>query len=340
MSLPYPHNQNLIRTTVPSMRYREGENFQEWKAKGRSKLAELLGHPYESCEPDFRILSEKDCGDYREISFQFQSEPGYYVPCYFCIPVATSRKSPVVICLQGHSTGMHISLGRVKYPMDAESLGGDRDFAIQAVKQGFCAITVEQRCFGECGGTQTGPDCNNSSLIAMLIGRTTIGERVWDIQRLIDLLETGVFPQIDVSQICCMGNSAGGTATFYAACMDSRIRFAMPSCSVCTYEDSIAKVSHCTCNYIPGILHYFDMGDLAGLIAPRPLVIVAGKEDSIFPEDGVRKAYEEIERQYKACGAPENCKLVMGPGGHRFYADLSWPVMKAYMKQAGCECLM
>ncbi|MFQ9798748.1 MAG: hypothetical protein ACLR23_07140 [Clostridia bacterium] len=78
-----------------------------------------------------------------------------------------------------------------------------------------------------------------------------------DIQRLIDLLETGVFPQIDVSQICCMGNSAGGTATFYAACMDSRIRFAMPSCSVCTYEDSIAKVSHCTCNYIPGILHYF-----------------------------------------------------------------------------------
>ena len=189
------------------MRYREGENFQEWKAKGRSKLAELLGHPYESCEPDFRILSEKDCGDYREISFQFQSEPGYYVPCYFCIPVATSRKSPVVICLQGHSTGMHISLGRVKYPMDAESLGGDRDFAIQAVKQGFCAITVEQRCFGECGGTQTGPDCNNSSLIAMLIGRTTIGERVWDIQRLIDLLETGVFPQIDVSQTCCMGNS-------------------------------------------------------------------------------------------------------------------------------------
>ena len=38
------------------------------------------------------------------------------------------------------------------------------------------------------------------------------------------------------------------------------------------------------CNYVPGILTQFDMGDIAGLIAPRPLVIVNGaKDDGIFP---------------------------------------------------------
>jgi len=33
------------------------------------------------------------------------------------------------------------------------------------------------------------------------------------------------------------------------------------------------------------------MGDLALLIAPRPLIVVAGKKDTIFPIKGVRETY-------------------------------------------------
>lgn len=333
MSLPYLHNQKLLHTVAASIHYKDNENFGEWQKKGREKLELLLGLPYKSCELDFHILSEKNCGSHREIYFQFQSEPGYYVPCCFCVPLLEPQNSPVVICLQGHSTGMHISLGQTKYPNDSNSLGGDRDFALQAVKKGYCAVTVEQRCFGECGGNSKGPDCTRSSLTALLIGRITIGERVWDIKRLIDLLQTGIFPQIDIRKICCLGNSGGGTSAFYTSCIDPRIQVSIPSCSVCTYESSIASVYHCPCNYIPNICLYFDMGDLAGLIAPRPLVIVAGKQDEIFPEHGVRKAFEEAQRLYTACGVPQNCQLIFGPEGHRFYADISWPVIKKYLEQ-------
>ncbi|MDR1637737.1 MAG: hypothetical protein LBR93_10435, partial [Treponema sp.] len=35
------------------------------------------------------------------------------------------------------------------------------------------------------------------------------------------------------------------------------------------------------------------MGDLAGLVAPRPLVVVSGREDPIFPQHGVQKAFKE-----------------------------------------------
>jgi dienelactone hydrolase len=333
MSLPYPHNQKLVRAVTPSMRYRDGENFEEWQEACRAKLAALLGLPYQSCEAAYEPVSEKTYPDHRRIFFQFQSEPGYFVPCCLCIPSGASKPLPVVICLQGHSTGMHISLGETKYPHDSDTLGGDRDFAMQAVRMGFCAITVEQRCFGECGGTADGPDCTSSSLTALLIGRTTIGERVWDVQKLIDLLETGIFPEVDLSRLCCTGNSGGGTTTFYASCLDSRIRFSMPSCSVCTYDSSIANVRHCACNYIPNIRLFFDMGDLGGLIAPRPVVITAGKEDPIFPEHGVREAFQEMERLYRIAGASDRCKLVVGPEGHRFYADLAWPVMREYILQ-------
>ena len=66
------------------------------------------------------------------------------------------------------------------------------------------------------------------------------------------------------------------------------------------------------------------MGDLAGLIAPRKLVIAAGQKDDIFPIEGTYRAFAEIQRLYNAAGAPENCALVVGEGGHLNYADLLW----------------
>lgn len=69
------------------------------------------------------------------------------------------------------------------------------------------------------------------------------------------------------------------------------------------------------------------MADIMGLFAPKPLVLVAGREDPIFPFHGVRRAYRHLKAIYRAAGAPERCHLVVGPEGHRFYADLAWPVM-------------
>jgi hypothetical protein len=160
-------------------------------------------------------------------------------------------------------------------------------------------------------------------MVALLLGRTMIGERVWDVSRAIDVL--GEFPEIDVGRTACMGNSGGGTITYFAACLDERISVAMPSCYVCTFRDSIGMIDHCEDNYLPGILQFFEMGDLACLIAPRPLVVVAGRKDLIFPIDGVEETFDTIQRIYAAASAPDRCKLVVGPEGHRFYADLAWP---------------
>jgi hypothetical protein len=34
-----------------------------------------------------------------------------------------------------------------------------------------------------------------------------------------------------------------------------------------------------------------------------------------------------LSKIYKARGAADRLHLVVGPGGHRFYADAAWPVM-------------
>jgi dienelactone hydrolase len=330
---PLEHIREKTAAVIPSMRWDGKEDFAVWQDRARVKLTELVGLPFKKCEDKFKIEYREDRGTFTETRFCFQSEEGFFVPCHLWVPKAASGPLPLVVCLQGHSKGAHISLGRPKYPGDAETIsGGDRDFAVRIIKEGYCALVMEQRCFGELGGTEKGPDCTVSSMAALLIGRTTTGERVWDLQRALDTVERQ-FSEIDKDKIICMGNSGGGTTTFFASCLEGRIRYAMPSSYFCSFDDCIGAMHHCACNFIPNIRLFFDMGDLAGLIAPRPLVIVSGREDPIFPQHGVQKAFKEAKRMYEGAGASDKLKLVIGEGGHRFYADLGWGAMNPYIRQ-------
>ena len=323
-------HESLIKKAPLSLAFDKNTNYEEWRNKVKAKLLELMGDFPEKTDPKLEIEYEKDFDNFKEIRFTFFSEEYAKIPCHLLIPMLNKEKYPLAVCLQGHSKGMHISLGRVKYEGDEKSIAGARDFGIQAVAEGYCALIMEQRCFGERSDARS-PEkhtfqntCTHAALNAMLLGRTLMGERVWDTMRAIDIMES--FPEVDMNKIICMGNSGGGTTAFYTACLDKRITAAMPSCSVCTFEASIMKVDHCSCNYIPNIMKYFDMPDLACLIAPRPLVVVAGKEDEIFPLYGVTESFNKIEEIYNAFGYSDNCKLVIGNGGHRFYPE-AWGVL-------------
>ena len=268
---------------------------------------------------------------FTEIRFTFESEPGFRVPAHLLIPKAPSRlekggKLPVMICLQGHSTGMHISIGRAKFPGDEETIAGGRDFALQAVDRGYIAIAMEQRGLGE---LKHGGGCLLPASQALLLGRTLLGERIYDITRLIDAIENGLSDCADPSRIYMMGNSGGGTATWHSAAIEHRLAAVMPSCAFNLYRKSIFAMDHCICNHIPHILENMEMPDLAMLSAPTPVVIVCGKEDPIFPLDGVKEGFETVKAVYAAAGVPDACRLVVGPAGHRFYPDESWPVFEA-----------
>lgn len=332
MVTAYEHSKLLFQKVRPSMSY-QGSDFPSWQKDAREKLSLLLGLDRFSQVPDeMQIESTEETGEMTKLRFTFQSEAGFRVPCYLLLPRGI-EKPPVMICLQGHTTGMHISLGIEKYPQDVDSIFvNDRDFCLQAVKQGFAAIALEQRNFGECGGSEKGPQCLESSMTALLMGRTTIGERVWDIMRLIDVLENHFSGVVDTDTVCCMGNSGGGTATAYAAALEDRIKLAMPSGAMCAYRDSIAAMRHCSCNYVPHIAEFFDMGDLMAMACPKLYIQVNGSEDPIFPLAGAKEVFEQGQQAYAAMGAANRCVHVIGDGGHRFFPEPAWPVVRKYLR--------
>ena len=322
----HEYEVKLFNEAERTLRYDGSIPFSEWQKVARAKLTELLGLPLTPgrCEVDVEYIKEED--DYTEYRFTVETEPGYDTPCHLRIPKNADGAVPLTICLSGHGGGMHIALGVSKCEGDEESLKNwpHRKMAARSIKEGRAALVIESRSFGECSLEGYGTSCTEAGKIAILNGRTVLGEKVHDVMMILDAVTVKFSDKIDFSNIVCTGNSGGGTQTFYLACIDERITAAAPSCSVCTFRRSIAAKRHCMCNYIPSIRKYFEMGDMGGLIAPRLLVVAAGEEDPGFFIDGTRDAYEEIERLYAAAGVPERCALRVQPGGHLNYADEIW----------------
>jgi hypothetical protein len=64
------------------------------------------------------------------------------------------------------------------------------------------------------------------------------------------------------------------------------------------------------------------MADLAALVAPRPLIIEAGRQDPIFPIAATVSAQAEMVGAWRSVGAPPP-ELVITDAGHQFLADAS-----------------
>ena len=324
----YDFHKKLAKNIEPAMSYKGGD-ILNWQEDAKENLSELLGlDKIKKCaDNNFNIEYETSENGVKEIRFTFQSEEGYNIPCHMLIP-ENVEKPPFMICLQGHSKGMHVSLGVEKHIYDRKSIENDSDFARRAVKEGFAAVAMEQRNFGELSyDLDMGwlPPCTYSGLSALTLGRTTVGERVWDVMRLIDLLFDKFSDKFDFDNLGCMGNSGGGTATAYAGALDERIKISVTSCAMCAFDASINAVPHCVCNYIPKIAEYFEMGDLITMTYPRKFVQVSGIEDKDFPIEGCRRVFNEGKKVYFENGKSDKCIMVEGNGGHRFYADSTWP---------------
>ena len=327
--VPSTYHRHMMEQTKQELAW-HGQPIEPWQRELRGRLVSLLGGFPETKVPlNVREIEREETETYVLKKIVFTSEPYADVPCYLLTPKRGKPPYPAMICLQGHSPGMHLSVRRERTEADRKFAEGDRDFAIQAVNHGFVALAIEQRCFGERKETlqkqRSSQTCHDAAMHALMLGHTLLAERIWDVMRGIDYLDT--LPEVDSNRVCCMGNSGGGTASFYAGCVEPRIKLVVASCSFCTYADSIMSIYHCADNYIPGIFKVAEVADLAGLIAPRKLLVVAGEKDEIFPITGVHKAFDKAKRIFAAAGCTDNCRLVVGPEGHQFYAQLGWPVI-------------
>ncbi len=308
---------------------RKGEPFRAWQRRLREKLLELLaiaGKPRPA--PPVRFVEEARCDGYVRRRGYMAAADELAVPFYLLEPDPTpAEKMGVCLAAHGHGPGKVLPVG-IAPDEHARKLidEGERDYGVQAVRQGYLTICPDWRGFGELmlaedvNAGRSG--CWQLAMRGMQLGRPLLGQRVSDAMQLLDWALAR--NDVDRRRVVMTGNSGGGTMTLFASAVDRRITAAAPSCYFCTFADSIMAMWHCPCNFVPGIQAVAEMADLGGLIAPRPMLIIAGTKDTIFPIDGVRAGFAALRRIYAAAAAADNVELYEGAGGHRYYAARVW----------------
>jgi hypothetical protein len=319
----------------------ESGDWARWQREFREELRNTTGLAAVAAQNEGvplnpRLEGVEQFSTYNREKWYVQSEPGIEIAFYLLLPKEGKGPFPLVLTPHGHGRrGKEVYVANFESEKEEqESMAGDRDIAIQAVEAGYAAIAMDVRGFWEMAYEADMVKGKNNSCTEMqkrayMYGRTLIGERVYDMGRLIDYALTR--SEIDGSRIAITGNSGGGTVSLFAAALDERIKVCVPGSYFNTYHASIMSMEHCLCNHIPGILHLGEMYDVVGLIAPRPMLAVNGVKDPIYPSASAKEAFEHVQRIYEAMGVPERCELYLGDGGHRYYKTPVWPFMKKYL---------
>jgi dienelactone hydrolase len=302
-----------------------------WQRKLRAKLAELVGgFPAQRVPLAPQTLEVREFPKYRREKFVITTQEGMGLLGYLLTPTGKTGPHPAMICVPGHGRGVDDLVA-------IDDKGNDRttkphyqyDYAVQAVEHGMAAVAIEPIAFGcrrdartKSKGLGTSA-CQPTAGAALLFGQTMIGWRVYDVMRVCDWIETR--KELNAKRIGLMGISGGGTVTTFGAALEPRIHTAFISCYLNTFLGSIVSMSHCIDNYVPGILNWCEMYDVAGLIAPRALFVESGDRDPIFPIDSSRESFAKVQKVYEVMGAAGKTSQEVFSGEHQFHGTQGLP---------------
>lgn len=274
--------------------------YQTWVAEARQILRRILGFDkLEQVELKLDFVDESDQGDHIRQGLRIQVEDGVWMPFYVLTPKDGKKQHIPVLALHGHGMGGKdgiVGVARSKEHKEAIA-SYNCDYGLKAVQQGFKVFCPDSRGFGERREYDDiellGSSCIPLNNMAIALGLSITGLMVWDVCRLIDYIKT----RNDVidNQLICIGLSGGGMQTLYASAVDKRISAAIISGYFYGVKESLLQMRNCACNYMPGLWEHFDHGDLASLIAPRPLLIQTGSKDGLNGASGLDNVLPQVE---------------------------------------------
>jgi len=336
---PVAYTLDLYAAAPRRLRFqaRTRSEAEAWQQQLRSKLTELVGG-FPAERPPLRpmALETRTFPGYRREKIVFDSRPGVSVLAYLLLPDSAPKPAATMICIPGHGRGVDDIVGIDERGADrTDKAGYQHDFAIQAVEAGMAAVAIEPMAFGCRRDTITARKglttsaCQPTAGGALLVGQTMLGWRVWDVMRTLDYIATR--PELDSSRVGCMGISGGGTVTLFSTALDPRIRAAFVSGYLNTFRDSVGSLSHCIDNYVPGILNWAEMHDVAGLIAPRPLFVESGEKDDIFPIRASIESFTRAREVYNVFGVQDRIEQEVFPGEHSFWGKRGLPFLARHL---------
>ncbi len=225
----------------------------------------------------------------------FESRPDFPIPANLYRPTPGGAvRRPAILVPIGH----YLAEGKTATEVQAICQG--------LAKEGFITLTYDAIGHGE---RMIPGNVHHEAGYALLpLGQTIAGWMVWDSMRALDYLET--LPEVDPSRIGITGVSGGGLNSLLTAALDQRVQAAAVVGFTFEFNNWIKYGgNHCACTHLPGIFRSMEWFEIASLVAPRPLLLLQGEYDDIFPIAGARRAASHTQVAFELLRAQNNFRF-------------------------------
>lgn len=275
-------------------RAKDGGALKEWQETVRKALLKVLRiddlmESHASSPPPARVTGKSEENGFSRREILLECSPGQEVPVIVTVPTgAQGQRYPAVVCIPGHATeGAKLFDIETIYKGYARALAG----------RGFVTLTMSVGWHDQ-----------------REKGRTLMGERLFDLVRGVDYLES--LAEVDSGRMGCAGLSLGGEMSMWLGAVDTRMG-ATVSAGFLTYMNQLEK-NHCMCWKVDGLRELVDFPDIYSLIAPRRLLCQIGEKEPADQFNPVlaRRAFAEVTRAYDAAGVRGRAELAIHGGAH------------------------
>ena len=313
-----------MRTAEPDpLPHSDLAELDAWRERFGERLAGRMAPWPDPVPLNLEIAEEASCDGYRRHRVVFDSEESMSVPAYLLVPDDRSAPGSAVLAVHGHGPGK----SRVCATEEAGEPGDD--YAAELARRGHVVLAPDLRCFGERADWNP-PDhygCDTNLVHQVMAGWSPLTQNVWDMQRALDVL-TG-HRMVDPGRVGVVGFSYGGTIALFLAACDPRVAAAV----VCGFFSSWAEAhkvpwNMCGSQVLPGLLGSMEHADLGALIAPRPLLVVSGRDDLLFPVEAAEQAVGRLGRVYEHLGARGALQHHVFDGDHRWEGERAYPFLE------------
>lgn len=229
-------------------------------------------------------------------------------------------KGPFPAVLYCHAHGNRYEMGANELVDGRPSLSAP--FGPELAKAGYAALAIDMPTFGE---RQT-PGESAVSKELLWHGRTLMGEMLSDHLAAFDWLRGR--EDVDPAGIVALGLSMGATHAFFLGALEPRLAAVVHLCAFADWATLVEIGAHDLHGHymtIPGLLAKTSVGQIAGMVAPRPQLVCVGERDPLTPPIAIDRALAETRAAYSAKGAADRLVVLRSPEtGH-----VETPAMRA-----------
>lgn len=302
-----------------------------WQRSARQKLAELLKTSTPADLPDVRTVRVDDLGDVVRETLVFGLYEGVEVPAFLIRPRRVHQPRAALLVVPGYSAGIRATAGLVDDYHHAN--------ALRLARAGYVTLTMELRGFGYLESMGTPPykvTLERHVAYSLLRGKTPQGLTVSDLARGFRYLQSR--PEVDEQRIGVVGFSSGGRAAILYAALEPRVAAIVASGCVTSIDSAVLYSRHGIGCAVPGLLDWFRMQELLGMLAPRPVLVHWGALDHKRAQRTAAfnpwalPTFREAKHIYEAAGHRSRLeRSISREAGHEFSNEATVDFLRRYL---------